>query len=146
QFLDSRVVEYANSLPARLKMRVLDEKYLLKRAARGLIPETIRTRKKQPYRAPDATSFFDASGMALDYVSELLAPRRIEEDGIFDPRAVARLMDKVRLGKELGLKDNMGFVGILSMQLLYERFIRNFTHAESSAGSAPIHHRQLPLR
>jgi len=37
---------------ARLKMKVLDEKYLLKRAAGHLIPASIRRRPKQPYRAP----------------------------------------------------------------------------------------------
>ena len=42
-FLDHRVVEFAASLPPSVKMKVLDEKHLLKLAARGLVPERIRT-------------------------------------------------------------------------------------------------------
>ena len=38
-FLDYRVVEFAATLPPRLKMKVLNEKYLLKRAVKGLVPE-----------------------------------------------------------------------------------------------------------
>ena len=55
-FLDHRVVEFAAKLPARVKMKVLDEKHILKRAVADLIPESVTRRKKQPYRAPDAVS------------------------------------------------------------------------------------------
>src|SRR6185295_2651420 len=53
-FLDPQVAALADSLPAAYKLRVLDEKHVLKRAARDLVPEAILRRKKQPYRAPDA--------------------------------------------------------------------------------------------
>jgi asparagine synthase (glutamine-hydrolysing) len=56
-FLDHRVVEFASKLPVSLKMKVLNEKYLLKRCADGLIPPSIAKRHKQPYRAPEAGSF-----------------------------------------------------------------------------------------
>ena len=52
-FLDYRVVEFAAKLPSNMKMKVLNQKYLLKRAFAGLIPESITRRPKQPYRAPD---------------------------------------------------------------------------------------------
>lgn len=123
-FLDPRVVAFAASLPARLKMKTLQEKYLLKLAVRGLVPESILRRPKQPYRAPDASSFFGAAGCA-EYVEELLAPARIKADGLFDARAVASLHAKARAGKASSTRDNMAFVGILSTQLLVDRFIRN---------------------
>src|SRR3954467_405815 len=56
-FLDPDVVALAASLPARYKLRALDEKHVLKRASRGLVPDEIVSRPKQPYRAPDALSF-----------------------------------------------------------------------------------------
>ena len=64
-FLDREVVEFANPLPARHKLFGLDEKYLLKRAFADLVPEEIRRRPKQPYRAPDAASFFAAGTAGL---------------------------------------------------------------------------------
>lgn len=126
-FLDHRVVEFAASLPARLKMKVLKEKYILKRAVGHLIPASVRQRTKQPYRAPDAKCFIepDRVGKVPDYVEALLAPDRLREDGIFNSAAVSQLVAKARAGHATGMKDNMGLVGVLSTQLVVDRFIRH---------------------
>src|SRR5205085_9191490 len=57
-FLDFRVVEFCANLPSRLKLRVLEEKYLLRRMADGLVPAEIAKRRKRPYRAPIHRAFF----------------------------------------------------------------------------------------
>jgi asparagine synthase (glutamine-hydrolysing) len=123
-FLDHRVVEFASRLPVPLKMKVLNEKYLLKRCAAGLIPPSVLQRHKQPYRAPEACSFLQPA--AREYMEELLSPEQIRRDGIFDERAVALLQDKFRKGAAIGIKDNMGLVGIVSTQLLVHQFINHF--------------------
>ena len=123
-FLDHRVVEFASRLPVSLKMKVLNEKYLLKRCAAGLIPSSVAKRPKQPYRAPEACSFLQPA--ARKYMEELLSPEQIRRDGIFDATAVAMLQDKFRKGAAIGIKDNMGLVGIVSTQLLMHQFINHF--------------------
>lgn len=120
-FLDHRVAAFAARLPAGLKMKVLDQKYLLKLAVKGLIPESIRTRPKQPYRAPDGISFF---GNNDELVRDLLSPSRIKQDGLFDPRATDALVKKFRSGGETSARDNMALIGILSTTLLLDRFVR----------------------
>jgi asparagine synthase (glutamine-hydrolysing) len=106
-------------------MKVLNEKYLLKRAAGTLLPETIRARTKQPYRAPGAACFVPPDGQpSPDYVGALLARQRVAEDGIFNPAAVSQLVSKVRTGGTVGVRDDMGLVGVLSTQLLIDRFVR----------------------
>ncbi len=121
-FLDHRVVEFAAKLPPRLKMKVLDQKYLLKQAANGLIPETIRKRHKQPYRAPDGKCFI---GPFRSYADDLLSADQIKRDGVFDPQAVSALVQKFRNGSETSVRDNMAVVGILSTQLLLDRFVNH---------------------
>jgi asparagine synthase (glutamine-hydrolysing) len=121
-FLDHRVIEFANRLPAHYKLSALTEKALLKRAVRGEVPENIRTRTKQPYRAPDNASFFE-NGKPVDYVAELMSPQRIAAAGLFDPQAVTKLMAKCRAGRAIGFADNMAFVGVLSTMLLHEQFV-----------------------
>jgi asparagine synthase (glutamine-hydrolysing) len=91
-FLDSSVARFAGELPPRLKMKALNEKYLLKRAAIDIVPPSIVRRPKQPYRAPGATSFFDADGNSPEYVRELLSPSRLRDSGIFDVPAVGQLL------------------------------------------------------
>ena len=123
-FLDHRVVEFASKLPTSLKMKVLNEKYLLKRCAKGLIPPSIANRHKQPYRAPEACSFFEPAARA--FMDDLLSPEQIRRDGIFDAPAVTMLVNKFRKGAAIGVKDNMGLVGIISTQLLVHHFINHF--------------------
>jgi asparagine synthase (glutamine-hydrolysing) len=127
-FLDYRVVQYASRIPPRLKMKVLNEKYLLKKAAGDLIPPFLRQRPKQPYRAPESLSFFDpATGKArAPYVDELLSSEKLERNGLFNPQPVRLLVEKARRGKVVGVRDGMALVSILSTQLLVEQFIEGF--------------------
>jgi asparagine synthase (glutamine-hydrolysing) len=120
-YLDPRVVELAGTLAPRLKMRALNEKYLLKRGARQLVPASVLRRPKQPYRAPDAASFFGDAG--AEYVEALLAPEQLRRDGLFHAGAVGKLLDKLRHGRAVSLRDNMALVGILSTQILMHQFI-----------------------
>lgn len=143
-FLDHRVVEFAASLPPQLKMKALNEKYLLKKVFGDLIPDSVKKRPKQPYRAPDAISFFDPSvGKARHpYVDELLSSNCIRAWGIFDPNAVQKLVAKAKAGRASSFLDNAALVGILSTQLLIYQFIEHFEertlHAADRAGSAAV--------
>lgn len=134
-FLDHRVIEFANRLPPHYKIRGLNEKYLLKSAMRGLLPEVIRKRTKQPYRAPDAASFFDG-GRPADYVAELFSERRLHESALFDPKAVRNLYDKCRAGRAIGFGDNMAFIAVLSTLLVEELFIKRATLGSFHVASA----------
>jgi asparagine synthase (glutamine-hydrolysing) len=122
-FLDHRLIEFANRLPPHWKLRGLTEKHILRKALAPLLPTDIANRTKQPYRAPDAASFFDA-GRPADYVAELMSPERIRDAGCFDPGKVRMLFEKCRNGRALGFADNQAFTGILSTMLLHETFIR----------------------
>jgi asparagine synthase (glutamine-hydrolysing) len=119
-YLDHRVIEFANSLDPRLKMKVLNEKYLLKEAMRDYLPARVRERYKQPYRAPDIAAFF--SDGTPEYVYDLLGNEMIRRYGYFDSAKVQRLLRKIEKGRAIGVKDNMAFVGILSTQAWHHLF------------------------
>jgi len=53
-FLDHQVVEYAWSLPDSFKRRDAVGKWLLRRAARGRVPDEILTRRKMGFATPSA--------------------------------------------------------------------------------------------
>ena len=119
-FLDHRVVEFAAKLSPNLKMKVLDQKHLLKRTADGLVPKSIQQRFKQPYRAPDGKSFLGPKGA---YIDEFLSPERIKQDGVFNFQTVAALVAKFKSGRASSTRDDMALVGILSTQILIDQFI-----------------------
>jgi asparagine synthase (glutamine-hydrolysing) len=122
-FLDANVMELGNRLPAAYKLAVLDEKHVLKRASKGLIPAEIAERKKQPYRAPDALCF--AGPDAPDWVAAAMDEGRVRRVGVFDPQAVKQLWTKcqARSADQFSNADNMAVVGILSTHLLHETFV-----------------------
>ncbi len=128
-FLDPNVVAYSNALPARHKLFGLEEKALLKHAFADLVPEAIRNRPKQPYRAPDAASFF--TGDRPDWLETALSREAVLAAGIFEPGQVDGVMSKAarRGGAGMGNTDNMRVLAVVSTQLLHQQFI---------AGSWPI--------
>jgi asparagine synthase (glutamine-hydrolysing) len=72
-FVDHVVVEYCATLPTELKVHRLTGKYLLKRAARGLLPDRIIDKPKVGFFNAAVGQWFDAqrAGAITDY---LLAP------------------------------------------------------------------------
>ena len=125
-YLDHRVIEFANRLPARLKLRTLREKAVLREALRPMLPPDILARTKQPYRAPDSSSFFTGKQPA-EYVRYQLSPERLKQAGLFSPVAVQKLVEKCSAGQAIGFADNMAFVGILSTMIVEDQFVRNHT-------------------
>lgn len=123
-FLDHRVVEFACTIPPHLRMKALNEKNILKKSMADLLPAGIVKRKKQPYMAPDILSFFGDS--TPDYVDYYLSEQKIRESGLFKHKAVERLLTKCRKKIRQGFRENMAFVGILSTQILYDKFVENF--------------------
>ena len=95
-FLDRDVVDFANQLPARHKLFGLEEKYLLKLAFADLVSDEILTRPKQPYRAPDAASFFAEGGS--DWFGDVTSERPSGGRRVRAPRwcRTVRQMCKVR--------------------------------------------------
>ncbi|MDE2119422.1 MAG: asparagine synthase (glutamine-hydrolyzing) [Betaproteobacteria bacterium] len=122
-FLDHHLMGFAARLPARYKIMGLNEKWLLKRAMRPLLPQEVVARPKQPYRAPDSRCFFNR-GREHEWVAELLCESSLRDAGYFDPPAVQRLLAKCRAGRAIGFADNMGFVGVLSTMLLHRQFVQ----------------------
>ncbi len=125
-YLDHRVIEFANRLPPNLKMKVLDEKHLLKRAMDGYVPRAIRNRHKQPYRAPDAEAFFTPGSPVPEFVEELLSAEALSRYGYFDPGRVELLVRKARRGSVRSTKDNQALVGVLSTQIWHHVFIERY--------------------
>jgi asparagine synthase (glutamine-hydrolysing) len=125
-FLDKDVIALADSLPAAYKLRVLDEKHVVKLVAADVVPHEIIARKKQPYRAPDALSFVAKN--APDYIDEVLSESALRDANVFDPQAVGQLLRKCRARateSQFSNTDNMALVGVLSTQLLHHQFVAN---------------------
>lgn len=135
-FLDHRVIEFANRLNPNLRIKVLNEKFILKKAMQERLPKAITQRYKQPYRAPNIPSFF--SGQTPEYVETLLSEKMLSDTGYFDPKRVAMLVKKIKAGRSIGYKDNMALVSILSTQAWHWHFISQFDQHFGTVGSTQL--------
>ena len=120
-FLDPKVTSLATRIPPHLKLRGLNEKYVLRKAFEKHLPSEIAQRPKRPYLAPNKESFLDRPDVSMVY--EILSPDRLSESDFFDVSRVDKLLNKCAKGGQLGFRDNAGFLGILSTQILWEKFI-----------------------
>jgi len=91
-FLDHRLVEYVNSLPSHFKIRLWREKYLLRRACHGILPEYVLARRKQSFSYPLKEMF---SGSFGEWVRGLLSPGIVRERGYYQVEAIERLFRQI---------------------------------------------------
>jgi asparagine synthase (glutamine-hydrolysing) len=99
-FLDHRIVEFCARVPTDLKVRGTTTKYLLKRAARGVVPDRIVDKRKIGFfnAAIGAWLRAQADGAVADY---LLAPDPAYAE-LLDRAEVARLVAEYRSGAHAG--------------------------------------------
>lgn len=89
-FLDHKLVEYALSIPSKLKTKNGQLKYVLKKAVRGLIPDRLIDRKKQGFGVPVYEWFFDKLG---DRIRQEMKDFCLETD-FLDYAEVERLINQ----------------------------------------------------
>jgi asparagine synthase (glutamine-hydrolysing) len=89
-FLNRAVVEFAMTLPLELKLRRLTGKYLLKRAMADRLPREIVRRRKHGFAMPVA---YWLTAELHELTRDLLAPDRLQRQGLFDPAFVNGLID-----------------------------------------------------
>ncbi|MDH4064088.1 MAG: asparagine synthase (glutamine-hydrolyzing) [Acidobacteriota bacterium] len=96
-FLDADVMELACSMPARMKIRNGERKWVLKQAMTGILPDGILRRKKEGFSIP-MKNWLRRDLQPL--MRTLLSSERIRARGLFEPVEVARLIDDHVTGRE----------------------------------------------
>lgn len=123
--LDQDVVEFVSRLPASYKLRGFKAKYLLKKAAAGLLPRNIVARQKKGFGIPLAQWL----GAELkEFMLEYLSEARIRRQGIFHYPGVKRLIDE-QLAKTRDHRESLWT--LLVFQSWYEEYIDNARRAEA---------------
>jgi asparagine synthase (glutamine-hydrolysing) len=115
--LDPVIVDFAFSLPASQKLRLLSKKRLLRKAVAPLLPEEIVGGRKRGFLLPVAAWF---RGELLPFAREVLSPERIRAQGLLDPAAVTATIDLHVSGRE-DLSRNIW--GLICLSLWYERYV-----------------------
>lgn len=143
-FLDHRLVEFAARLADPIKLRVLEEKHILKRLADGLIPDVVRNRPKNPYRAPIAETLTGPD--APSWTHEAFASENLKATDIFDERKVQALRTKLSQRTQPPSEaDNMALMAVASVQLLHSHLLQASPPPESVKNAVQVFHTPTAL-
>jgi asparagine synthase (glutamine-hydrolysing) len=103
-FLDFRLVTLAYSLPANWKMRGPWNKFVLREAMRGRIPESVRARRDKMGFPTSLRRWFQDEW--YEATQDLLDSRAVRERGIYRVDAIRRDLERHRLG-EVDVSDRL---------------------------------------
>ncbi len=93
-FLDTELTDYVMSLPAELKVKNGEKKYLLKQSLRGIVPDSILDGPKTGFGVP--YSFWLQKKLS-SYLEERLNSSRVSH--LFDQNHINKLIKKHKAGK-----------------------------------------------
>lgn len=88
-FLDHPLVEFAATMPDRMKLRGLTTKYVLRRIMRGRLPDEILSRKKMGFPVPIGAWL---AGPYRNWIDQFVLSPRAMERGLFQPEPVRELV------------------------------------------------------
>lgn len=118
-FLDAELLAFVATIPDKYKLNGTNEKYILKKAGRGIVPEEILKRRKFPFQAPGMSAMVK---QAQD--TRFLEDSLIRKYGVFDVDYVNEMKKVYSQGdfKLMGAYEIDYLLIVMTVTMLCERF------------------------
>ena len=116
-FLDHRLMEFAATIPEKMKLRRLTTKYLLKRVLKKIVPEQNLTRRKMGFGVPIGYWF---RGAMQPFLRETLLSEKSLRRGLFKPDRVRGIIDE---HVEHRMDHSHRLWSLLMLELWFQKFI-----------------------
>jgi len=130
--LDHKLIEFAQSLPACLKVKGRSGKYILKQAMAGIIPDKIIHRRKQGFAVPIRKWFRDE---LREMLHDILTDTTTRNRRVLNPIVVETLIQEHQSGR----RDNSHQLwALLALELWFRRFIDRGPVSNNEGGGAGI--------
>jgi asparagine synthase (glutamine-hydrolysing) len=126
-FMDTAVAGFAFSLPRHRKVRGLQKKVLLRKAAEPLLPREVVHGRKRGFSIPAAAWL---RGDLEPFARETLSAETLRRQGVFEPGPVHRVLDDHVAGR--GDRSRQLW-GLLAFTLWYERHVEGISRDASLA-------------
>lgn len=79
-FLDMELLDFVRTIPDKYKLKGINEKYILKKASEGIVPDEIVKRRKFPFQTPGMSAMVKQSAGRLEFLSD----ERLKKYRVFD--------------------------------------------------------------
>jgi asparagine synthase (glutamine-hydrolysing) len=114
---DYRLVEYAATIPSRLKIRSSeDTKYILKKAMEGILPDEIVFRKDKLGHSVPMKNWIRYSDEVRAFLQDVLSEQNLKRRGLFRPAFVQTLFEQ-HLSKKFNHSHRLWALAVLELWL-----------------------------
>ena len=123
-FLDHHVAEAAYRVPPNLRIKGNIEKYVLREAVKGVLPEVLYKREKFAFMAPPAHTDAAKQAKVRELTDAFLSPGAVAEAGLLSPERVGQFLDGYWADRDpvsLVRKDTL-LNHLLCLQILHHHF------------------------
>lgn len=86
-FLDAELLDFVTTIPDKYKLNGTNEKYILKKAGEGIVPQPILKRRKFPFQAPGMSAMVKRPSLGPDFLRDEL----LKKYGVFDVNYVNQM-------------------------------------------------------
>lgn len=126
-FLDHHLAEYAFTVPPHLRIKGNKEKYVLREAMKGLLPETLYKREKFAFMAPPAHTDPKKWQAVLKLAEQFLSEEAVTQAGLLDYEMVQATFAKhedetVPIDEKVQLDAVINHM--LGVQILHHHFVQ----------------------
>jgi asparagine synthase (glutamine-hydrolysing) len=135
-FLDHHLAEYATTLPPSMRIKGRVEKYVLREAMKGLLPDTLYKREKFAFMAPPAHSTPGNWAAMQRLAAEHLSDEAVGSTGLLDPagvRDVFHLHDVERTTSATRVQLDAIINHMIGVQILHKHFVATDVPAQARA-------------
>jgi asparagine synthase (glutamine-hydrolysing) len=116
-FLDHRLMEFAASLPEKMKLRRMTTKYLLKKVLKEFVPGQNLTRRKMGFGVPIGHWF---RGSMQAFLRETLLSEKSLERGFFKPERIRGIVEE-HIDHHMDHSHRLW--SLMMLELWFQRFI-----------------------
>ncbi|MFN2308305.1 MAG: asparagine synthase (glutamine-hydrolyzing) [Gammaproteobacteria bacterium] len=135
-FLDHPLAEFATRLPPSMRIKGRTEKYVLREAMKGLLPQVLYEREKFAFMAPPAHTDPNKWAAMRTLAERYLSDQAIEDAGLLDTRGV-RALFALHAGPDTASATQVQLDAVinhlLGVQILHEHFIATDVPAQARA-------------
>jgi len=125
-FLDHHLANFASTVPPQLRIKGATEKYVLREAMKGLLPETLYKRQKFAFMAPPAHTDDSKWQSMMTLMNEFASKEKVADAGLLEYSAINNLLQQHNdpsLSNDTKVQLDAVINHILGVQLLHHHFV-----------------------
>ncbi|MBA54844.1 MAG: asparagine synthase (glutamine-hydrolyzing) [Pseudomonadales bacterium] len=125
-FLDHHLAKFATTVPPQLRIKGATEKYVLREAMKGLLPEILYKRQKFAFMAPPAHTDKKKWQSMMTLMHEFASKEKVEAAGLLDSAAIDKMIadhEDPNMDRETKVQLDAVINHVLGVQLLHHHFV-----------------------